>query len=131
MVTRENALIALPTLADLTALSGYAVKVDANGNAIPIAADTDVPFGVISDALPDSASVAVCAGGFAGVVRVKLDAASSAALVSSLLAVTATGTATVYSTGAGVVFAQAVETGSGGELIQAVLHKPQVNLAAS
>lgn len=126
MIARENALIALTPAADQTGKEGYAVELS-TGQASVCNATTDLPFGVITDgaATTGKSSVAVCAGGFAGTVRIKLGATPGTVNAGTLLQLNADGTANADAgSGSRVVFAQALESGAADELVEAVLFKP-------
>ena len=100
--------------ADMTGREGYFVDIDG-----ALAGADDTPFGVITEVLPNGGdiSVAVCAGGFAGTVTVKLaDTLQPGSLVGSNVDGQATA-ATV------VVTAQLLEGGQAGELCEAVIFR--------
>ena len=77
-------------------------------------------FGVITEVQPNggSASVAVCAGGFAGAVKVKLGEDGS---LGDLVGADADGAADVAAT---TVCAQLLEDGLADELVEAVIFLP-------
>lgn len=126
-IARDNAIIALVPAADLTGKEGYFIDVDATEKATLIDAVTDLPLGVILEGSTTSgrSSVAVLSGGFRGTVRLKLDATPGTVKTGTWLQTTATGTVKADAgSGSRVLVAQALESGSANELIEAVLFKP-------
>ena len=114
MIKRSNALVSITPPADMTGREGHFV--DATG---ALAASDSAPFGVITEVLPNGGdiSVAVCAGGFAGTVTVKLE---EGAQQGELLGIGSEGRATVA---ASAFTAQLLEDGQAGELCEAVIFR--------
>jgi len=126
-LARSNALLPVPTdpAEPILGKEGYAaVLID--GVAYVQDDATSNPFGVIVEAGASKATIAVCAGGLAGTVRVKLAAAVTIVGRDLSLVSTAQGCAFGPAPGSGarVIAAQSLETGAVGELIEAVLFKP-------
>ena len=115
MIKRSNALVSITPPADMTGREGHFVDV----NGALTGADA-LPFGVITEVLPNGGdiSVAVCAGGFAGTVTVKLAENSQRG---ALLGSDANGQAADTITGVAV---QLLEDGQAGELCEAVIFRP-------
>lgn len=126
-LARTNALIPLPTdpAEPIVGKEGYAAGL-IDGVAYVHDDPAGSPFGVIVEAGDKQATLAVCAGGLAGTVRVKLGAAVTSVGRDLALVSTAQGCAfgPAPGTGARVILAQSLETGAIGELIEAVLFKP-------
>jgi uncharacterized protein YaiE (UPF0345 family) len=120
---REVAVIAMTPNEDQTGKEGYAVKVS-SGKAALCTADTDVPIGVVVDGEGTSgkSAVAVC-DACTGTVRVKLNGTPGTVALGTYLTIASDGTfkAAVSSK---TQCARALESGSAGELIEAVLHRP-------
>ena len=114
MIKRSNALVSITPPADMTGREGHFVDEDG-----AIAALDSTPFGVITEVLPNGGdiSVAVCAGGFAGTVTVKL---ASNLQKGSTVGSDDNGQATDLST---VSTAQLLEDGQAGELCEAVIFR--------
>jgi len=125
MITRENAVLAFPSAVDLTGKEGYAVKLNSSGQLELCSSASDIPFAIVTIGMPIGAqnSVAVCAGGYAGTVSIKLSATPGTVNAGTLLALNANATSSAGTTG--VLYAQAVEAGQADELIEAVIFKPQ------
>jgi hypothetical protein len=119
--------IELTAAADQTGKEGYFVEIDANQAASVCNNLFDFPFGVIlTGAAEGGASlVAICAGGFAGTVRVKLNATPGTVKIGTHLQLAADGTAKADA-GAGSrnLVAQALEAGGANALILAALYRP-------
>lgn len=127
MIARTIALIALTAAADLTGKEGYFVKVAPDNTSVtPVAAATDIPLGVVSAEAAQGANAGILIGaGFSGTTRVKLSATPGNVVLGSLLVLTADGSVKLDpGSGARVVVAQALESGSANERIEAVLISP-------
>lgn len=114
MITRSNAVIPITPAADLTGKEGYFITA-----AGALAGANVAAHGVITEGAPVSgkASVAICAGGYAGTVSIKLGAnATAGAFVGSNAAGEAIPTATTKC-------AQILEAGTTGELVEGVIFK--------
>lgn len=126
-LARTNALIPIPTdpAEPIVGKEGYAATI-IDGVVYVQDDPVSAPFGVIVEAGPSQATIAISAGGLAGTVRVKLAAAVTTVGRSLSLVSTAQGCAfgPTPGTGARVIVAQAMETGAIGELIEAVLFNP-------
>lgn len=124
MIARESQVLALTPTADHTGLEGYAVK-NSSGSAALTSGVTDVPIGVIVEGTTTSGKDSVALVGFAGTVKVKLHSSPGTVNAFTFLEVSATGAAKAASATTGnIVFAQALEAGSAGELIEARLVEP-------
>ena len=124
-LTRENAILPIASSVDLTGKEGCLVVFDA-GNLILATDPSESVFGVIQVGAKAGipSSIAVCAGGLAGTVKIKL-ADPVTAVGTLLMAGGETGEAYPASgTAPNKVFAQALETGVADEQIEAVLFKP-------
>lgn len=124
-LARPNAILPLEAATDLTGKVGHFVT--RNGATVDLArAPADKPFGVLLTDGPagSSVSVALCSGGLAGTVRVKLGAAVVAA--DSFLQLDADGCAIpqILTDPSRCVCALALETGALNELIEAALFNP-------
>lgn len=124
-LTRENAILPFTPAADLTGKEGYAVSVDDDGTIYLYDNQNEAPFGIIIHGTNPSekTSVAVMAGGLAGTVKVKLSAAVTN-IGTNLFAMDDA----IFNPTAGTsafLCAQALETGVAGELIEALLFRPQ------
>lgn len=119
---RTNAILPFKSTADLSSKNGFAVVIDpANPGQVVVQSNAaSVTFGVITmgDVTSGKNSVAITYGGVAGTVLVKL---ASAAVVGDLLSSDATG---AFDTTSDVISAMAVEAGSTGDLVEAVLVTP-------
>jgi hypothetical protein len=119
---RTNGILPFLSTADLSSKNGYAVVIDpANAGQVIVQTNgADSTFGVITQGaiITGANSVAISYGGVAGTVLVKL---ASAAVVGNLLSADATG---AFDTTSQVISAMAVEAGSTGDLIEAVLVTP-------
>jgi hypothetical protein len=119
---RTNGILPFKSTADLSSKNGYAVVIDpANAGQVIVQDDELVAtFGVITQGATISGanSVAIAYGGVAGTVLVKL---ASAAVVGDLLSSDANG---AFDTSSAVISAMAVEAGSTGDLVEAVLVTP-------
>lgn len=126
-LARTNALIPIPTdpAEPIVGKEGYAATL-IDGKAYVADDPASSPFGVIVEAGDTQATIAACAGGLAGTVRVKLAAAVTIIGRDLSLVSTAQGCAfgPAPGTGARVILAQSLETGAIGELIEAILFKP-------
>lgn len=126
-LTRTNAILPFTPLADLTGKEGYVVLIESDGTiATYSSSGGKQPFGVIVHGtdVDEKTSVAVLSGGLAGTVKVKL--AFTVATPGELLAVRGGGEM-ITPSHASALFtcAQALETGVAGELIEAVLFRPE------
>lgn len=119
---RTNAIIPIKSAADFTGLEGRFVKIVAGAAALVTAA-TDAPIGVILDGAPlgKMSSIAIRGGGLAGTVKVKLDDSPGTVVLGTILEITATGTVKADTGGSETIVAIALEAGTAGELIEAVL----------
>ncbi len=129
-IARDKTIIALPPNETHIDKEGYAVKAS-SGNAALLAADTDVPLGVILEGGPTTgkSSIALC-GGNMGTVRVKLDATPGTVNVGTKLQSLNGGTWKADAgSGARVLAAIALEAGSAGEYLSALL-VPPVSIAS-
>jgi hypothetical protein len=132
MIRRTNALVALTPTADHSECEGYFVKLS-SGSAALVSSASDAVYGVILDGQPTTGfdSIACCWGGAVGVVDIKLAASPGTVNAGTLLELTANGTVKASTGTAGTILvAQALESGSANELIQAVLIRP-VSVPAS
>ncbi|MFA6286983.1 MAG: hypothetical protein WC661_06305 [Opitutaceae bacterium] len=123
-LARTNAILPYEAAADLTGYVGRFVSLTA-GKVSLVSSATVKPHGVLltDGKAGERVTVAVGAGGLAGVIRVKLAAAVTAP--GTDLQLTADGLAqTDAGTGARVIVAQSLETGAVDELIEAVLFRP-------
>lgn len=125
MITRDNAIIPVATSVDQTADRGKFIT--AAGAVMANA--TTVPFALIltGGKAGGESSAAVCAGGLAGTVKVKLAAAAGTVVRGTNLILDATTLGAVRAdtgSGARVQVAQALESGANNELIEAVLIRP-------
>ena len=123
-LARTNAILPFEAAADLTGHVGRFVIVT-SGKIVLVVSAAQKPFGVLltDGKAGERVTVAVGAGGLAGVIRVKLAAAVTAP--GTDLQLTADGrTQTDAGTGARVIVAQSLETGAVDELIEAVLFRP-------
>ena len=121
-IVRPNAVLSLTAEADLSTKGGCFVGISDTAGAIAYVSPN--AFGVLltEGVIGDKVSVAIGAGGLAGTVRVKLGGTVAAG---ALIAVNSSGLAiTDAGTGARLIVGQAVEFGVSGELIEAVLFRP-------
>lgn len=125
-LTRENAILPFTPDADLTGKEGYIAQLENNGNVVPwYLSSGATPLGAIVHGtnVDEKTSVALCAGGLAGTVKLKLSAAVTE--VGQELQVDNLGTVSPDpGTGGRTLVAQALETGVADELIEAVLFRP-------
>lgn len=127
LYSRGNAIIPIACAAAMLGSEGTFYKLDATGKAIPLAAATDVPHGLVlatsADGLEISAAVL---GGNHGPCRVKVGTA--VADLRKDLTVKADGSVQpdVGTGTARVMVARPLELGAVGEQINAVLIYPQV-----
>jgi hypothetical protein len=123
-LARTNAILPFEAAADLTGQVGRFVILTA-GKVALVSSAAQKPFGVLltDGKAGDRVTVAVGAGGLAGVIRVKL--AAPVTYPSQYLQVTPDGRV-IPDTGSGerLLVAQALETGAVDELIEAVLFRP-------
>ncbi len=130
MKVKTNAILAIPTAESHSANDGCFIKLD-DGKSKIVSAANAAPFGVILSGAPEGGndSVAVCAGGYSGTLRVKLSKNPGNIDAGTLLVLDGTSLGTVKAapaSGARVVVAQALEWGTADELIEAVLVTPIV-----
>jgi hypothetical protein len=123
-LARTNAILSFEAAADLSGHVGRFVVLAA-GKAALVSSAAQKPFGVLltDGKAGESVTVAVGAGGLAGVIRVKLTAAVTAPGTDLQLNATG-GVQTDAGTGARVIVAQSLESGAINELIEAVLFRP-------
>lgn len=132
MIRKTNAHVALTPTADHSDYEGHFVKLS-SGSAALVTSASDAVYGVITDGQPTTGqdSIACSWGGFVGFVDVKLAASPGTVNLGTLLELTANGTVKASTGTAGTTLvAQALESGSANELIQAVLIRP-VSVPAS
>ena len=123
MITRDSSLFPALSDSDLSSKEGYFVK--RNGEKlVPIAAVTDLPFGLLVNAEAAGTVNTVALGGaFAGTAQAKL---SGAVAQDAVLQLAADGSV-VTDVGAGtarVIVGRALEAGVAGDLIQVTLTFP-------
>ena len=123
-LARTNAILPFDAAADLTGHVGRFVVLTA-GKVALVSSAAQRPFGVLltDGKAGESVTVAVGAGGLAGVIRVKLAGAVPAPGPDLQLNATG-GVQTDAGTGARVIVAQSIEPGAINELIEAVLFRP-------
>jgi len=124
-LVRTNAILPFEAASDLTGQVGRFVVPSASDKVILVSSPTEKPLGVLltDGKQGDRVSVAIGAGGLAGTVRVKLASVVSGPGVD--LQITSHGHV-VADTGSGarVLVAQSLESGTVDELIEAVLFRP-------
>ena len=110
--------------ADLSTKAGYFVEASSGAVSV-VNATTDNPLGVIVDGVPAGGANAI---GLPGIIaKAKLDGTPGTVALGTYLVVTATGTVKADpGTGARVVVARALESGSADELITAQVIVPVV-----
>lgn len=125
MIVNNSAIVPLTPTTDQSAKEGYFVK-RVGKTAVLVSAATDIPFGVLVDSEETTGTSSVAIGGvFQGIVTVKLGAVPGNVVATSLLQLNADATVKLDTgTGARVLVAMALESGTADELIQAVLIKP-------
>lgn len=126
IIGRSNAILPIEPNETHVDKEGYAVKAS-SGKAALLTGATDLPIGVILEgsATTGKSSVALCAGGLKGTIRVKLGASPGTVALGTNLQVESGGTFIADAgSGSRVVCAQACESGSAGEFVEAVLFKP-------
>jgi hypothetical protein len=125
-LTRENAILPFTPVNDLTGKEGYIAQLESNGKVVPwYISSAKRPLGAIVHGtnIDEKTSVALCAGGLSGTVKLKLSAAVTA--VGQELKVDNQGTVSPDpGTGGRTLVAQALETGVANEMIEAVLFRP-------
>jgi hypothetical protein len=120
MKARETLILPMVPTADHTGLEGYAVKNSSGSAALIVSATATNPIGVITEGKPVTGYDSVALAGYAGVVKVKLDASPGTVNAFTALQITATGTFKADAgTGARILFAVALEAGAANELIDA------------
>jgi hypothetical protein len=126
-LTRDNAIFAIASSADLTGKEGYAVKIAATKAEIATAVD-DV-FGVVLDGETTAGKNTIASlAGASGTVKVKLrDHATGTVALGGNLGVHTDGTFIAHA-GSVDVYAVAMEAGTGTELIEAALVTGFTNL---
>lgn len=119
---REGFIQSATSAADLSTKAGYFVEASSGAVSVVNAA-TDNPLGVVVDGVPAGGSNAI---GLPGIIaKVKLDGTPGTVALGTYLIVSATGTAKADpGTGARVVVARALESGSADELITAQIIVP-------
>jgi hypothetical protein len=124
MIARENAIIPLTPAADYTGKEGYFVTIAA-GVCTICTGTTDSPAGVITEGSDTTGkcSVALIGAGLAGTVKAKLTASSPGTISQGVLLELAAedGTLKLSTGGGATIVARALEAGTAGELIEAVL----------
>jgi hypothetical protein len=121
MIVKESKIVSATSAADLTGKEGWFVEGTLAAATI-VNAVTDNPYGVITVGELAAGRSSVALMGYAGTVKVKVDATPGTIVFGTQLKITATGTVTQYAgTGAAVVVAVALESGAANELIEAVL----------
>lgn len=124
MIARDSQLLALTPTADHTGKEGYAVK-NSSGSAALVSGATDTPIGVITDGSTTAGKDSVALPGYSGTVKVKLNGTPGTVNAFTYLTIAADGTFKADAgTGSRVRFAQALESGSADELIEARLLEP-------
>jgi hypothetical protein len=131
-LTRTNAIIPLPSVGDLSAKIGRPVEITVI-NSVAMAAAWEPgggsAFGVIVDADAEQASIAVMHGGLVGTIKVKLvEAVLPGALLyaaqnNGVIGFADRGEETFA--GPTYICAQALEAGVEGEMVEAVLFRPE------
>jgi hypothetical protein len=126
LFSRGNAVVKVDVASaqDFTNKEGYFFKIASNTKATPIAATTDVPYGVVLDGSQGTVEIsALPSVGGPAPVKVKLGAAVTD--LSKDLTIKADGTVeSDDGAGARVVVARPLETGDTDELIDALLVFP-------
>lgn len=123
MIVKNNALLAFTAASDQTGKEGYFVDKD----GVVVASASVVPFGVITDGgLTGENTTVACMSGFAGIVSVKVAAATTTIVAGTRLQLQADGTVKAW-VGTGRVVAIATQAGVADELIDAVLVPSQVS----
>lgn len=119
---RSNAIIPITPAADHSGKEGYAVKI-VSGEAALVTANTDAPVGVIIEGQDTTGkdSVALIGSGLSGTVPVKLSASPGTVNLGTYLEIVADGTFKADAGTSGTVCAMALESGTAGEIIEAVL----------
>jgi hypothetical protein len=124
MQVKTNAILSLKPTADHTEKDGHFVK-HAGGEAALVSNAADVPIGVILDGeTVDGRDSVAIAGGFAGTCLVKLS--GNVAVFADLQLAADGSVVTDSGAGARVIVAKAMQAGTNGELIEAVIFKPIV-----
>lgn len=131
-LTRENAIFSFPTVGDLSAHVGRPISVSNFGGVAKVTLydPNDVPaFGVLIHADAEQASVVPFHGGLAGTVKVKL---IDEAQITNALYAAHDGTNPGFGSqpmetypGTWDLCALAMENGVAGEMVEAVLFKPE------
>ncbi len=105
---------------DLTGDEGKAVKLDGSGNIVICTAATDAPIGVLRAGAASAAAVSVALPGAVTPVLVNGTVKRFGHIE---VAAAATGTPATYGSAA-IVFAQALEAGVSGDLVNALVLSP-------
>lgn len=95
-----------------------------------MAVNNAAPYGVILEGgnTGETTTIALCAGGHAGTVKVKMSGSPGSVVKGSNLELVNDGTAKIATaTSTRVLLAQAMEAGAANELIEAVLFRPAIN----
>jgi hypothetical protein len=124
MIKLLNGLVAFIAASDQTGKDGYFV--DSAGVIITDA--FAIPYGVITDGGAEGAltTVALCAGGYAGSLTVKIAAATATISKGTRLQLTSNGTVRA-NIGTGTIVAVAIQAGVADELVEGVLIEPKFN----
>ena len=130
-LTSENAILPFTSTADLTSKEGYAVQNETGGSVSLFSAIIGKkPFVIIvhGTSIDEKSSIAVLSGGLGGTVKVKIAAPVE---VGTILGVQSGGDFMLSThVSADFACAQALEEGVAGEMIEAVLFKPEaLNIA--
>lgn len=130
MIARDSQIIALTPTADHTDLEGYVVK-NSSGSAALVSGATDTPLGVILSGATTSGKDSVALAGFHGTVKVKLTSSPGTVNAFTLLQIHTDGCFKADAgSGARVLTAVALESGSANELIEARLIARPVHITA-
>ena len=125
-LTRENAILPFTPANDLTGKEGQLVQLETNGTiSLWSVSSGKRPLGAIvhGTSVDENTSVALCAGGLSGTVKLKLSASVSTS--GQELQIDNLGTVSPDpGTGGRTLVAQALETGVADEMIEAVLFRP-------
>jgi len=131
MIVKNSQIIPVTPAADHSGKDGYFVDI-ASGEAAISTDATVAPFGVITEGFSNTnapAKDSIATPGFGGTVKVKITGTSPGTIVLGTKLTLAAEDGTVMAdagSGARVIVAEALESGSGEELIEARLIEPQV-----
>lgn len=125
MIRNPEAVLALVPATDLSTKDGHFVKASGTGCAI-VAAVTDQPLGVITNADTTAGYCSVALPNFGGTVSAKVGATAGTIVLGTKLMMNADGTVRALTASAGTYFyvAIALEAGAAGELIHVRLIEP-------